>query len=60
MTNGAPSRSIEKYVSTADYGIETAGNDLLLIKMSDAAPAPWKPIETPLRLLPTKKEEKSI
>ena len=29
---GAPSSKIEKIVSTADYGIDAAGNDLVLIK----------------------------
>jgi len=56
LKSGAPSREIEKYVSTSDYGIETAGNDLLLIKMKGAAPAPWRPVELPLQLLPSKAE----
>ena len=54
----APSRQVEKFVSTADYGIDTAGNDLLLIKTKGAAPAPWNPVELPLRLLPTQAEQK--
>ena len=53
----APSREVEKFVSTADYGIETAGNDLLLIKMKGVAPAPWRPVEVPLTLLPSKAEQ---
>lgn len=55
---GAPYREIEKIVSTADYGIETAGNDLLLIKMKGQAPAPWRPVELPLGLLPVQSELK--
>lgn len=55
---GAQSRKIEKIVSTADYGIDAAGNDLLLIKLDGAAPAPWRPIELPLRLLPTQDEQR--
>jgi len=58
LKKGAESRSIERFVSTADYGIETAGNDLILLKLKGAAPAPWKPIDLPLRLLPTKAEQK--
>ena len=54
----APARKIEKIVSTADYGIDTAGNDLLLIKLKGEAPAPWRPIELPLQLLPTQAEQK--
>lgn len=53
----APSRDIERYVSTADYGIETAGNDLLLIKTRGPAPPPWRPVELPLALLPSKAEQ---
>eukprot|EP00965_Chrysotila_dentata_P093962 3105295-Pleurochrysis_carterae.AAC.2 len=38
-------------------GIETAGNDLILIKLESPAPAPWRPVELPLGLLPSKAEE---
>lgn len=38
-------------------GIEAAGNDLVLIKLRGNAPAPWRPIELPLRLLPTLSEQ---
>ena len=58
LSSGAPSREVERYVSTADYGIETAGNDLLLIKTKGAAPAPWRPVELPLSLLPSKQEQR--
>lgn len=58
LAPGAESRYIEKIVSTADYGIETAGNDLLLIKIKGSAPAPWRPVELPLRLLPSQAEQK--
>jgi len=58
LKSGAPSRDVERYVSTADYGIDTAGNDLLLIKIKGAAPAPWRPVELPLSLLPSKAEQK--
>ena len=54
---GAPSLEIEKYVTTADYGIETAGNDLLLIKLRGRAPAPWRPVPPALALLPSKQEQ---
>ena len=54
---GAQSRAIERFVSTSDYGIDTAGNDLILIKLKGAAPEPWRPIELPLRLLPTQAEQ---
>ena len=57
LRKGAVSREIERFVSTADYGIETAGNDLLLIKLKGVAPAPWRPVELPLRLLPAKAEQ---
>lgn len=53
---GAPSRPVERIISTSDYGIEAAGNDLILIKTKGAAPAPWRPVELPLALLPTKAE----
>ena len=33
LEENAPYREVEKMVSTSDYGIDTAGNDLLLIKM---------------------------
>lgn len=56
---GAPSREIEAVVSTADYGIDAAGNDLLLLKLRGAAPAGWRPVELPLALLPTKGAEES-
>jgi len=55
----APSREIERFVTTADYGIETAGNDLLLIKLKGPAPPPWRPIELPLQLLPTQAEQQA-
>ena len=48
LRDGAPSLPIEKIVSTTDYGIEAAGNDLLLIKLKGTAPAPWRPVELPL------------
>ena len=54
----AASVPIEKFVSTADYGIDTAGNDLLMIKLKGKAPPNWKPVELPLRLLPTQDEQK--
>ena len=57
LKQGAQSRQIEKFVSTEDYGIDTAGNDLILIKLKGNAPAPWRPIELPLQLLPTKSEQ---
>ena len=57
LRDGAPSLPIEKIVSTTDYGIEAAGNDLLLIKLKGKAPAPWRPVELPLRLLPTQAEQ---
>lgn len=56
LKGGAPSLPVERYVSTADYNIETAGNDLLLIKTKGKAPAPWRPVELPLQLLPSKAE----
>ena len=43
LTPKATSRAIEKFVSTEDYGIDAAGNDLLLIKLKGNAPAPWRP-----------------
>lgn len=49
---------IESFVSTADYGIDTAGNDLLLLKLKGKAPPEWKPVDLPLRLLPTQAEQK--
>ena len=58
LSANAPSREVERFVTTADYGIETEGNDLLLIKTKGPAPSPWKPIELPLSLLPTQKEQK--
>lgn len=33
LNSNAPYREVETIVSTADYGIDSAGNDLLLIKM---------------------------
>ena len=39
---GAPSIDVERYVTTSDYGIETAGNDLVLIKLKRPAPAGWR------------------
>ena len=53
----APSRDVDRYVSTADYNIETAGNDLLLIKIRGTAPPTWRPVELPLRLLPSRAEQ---
>lgn len=58
LQTGAPSRQIERIVSPADYGINVEGNDLLLIKMRGEAPSPWRPVDVPLRLLPTQKEQK--
>jgi hypothetical protein len=58
LRNGAPSREIDRYVSTEDYGVDTAGNDLILIKLKGPAPAPWRPVELPLQLLPSKAELK--
>ena len=58
LREGAPSREVDRYVSTADYGIETAGNDLILIKTKGVAPQPWRPVELPTRLLPSKAELK--
>ena len=57
LRTDSPSRDVDRYVSTADYGIETAGNDLLLIKLKGVAPAPWRPVELPLSLLPSKEEQ---
>ena len=53
---GAPSIDVERYVTTSDYGIETAGNDLVLIKLKRPAPAGWRVAELPLGLLPEKAE----
>ena len=53
---GAPSVDVERYVTTSDYGIETAGNDLVLIKLKRPAPAGWRVAELPLGLLPEKAE----
>lgn len=53
----AQSREVERVVSPEDYGIDSAGNDLLLIKIKGVAPAPWKPVELPLSLLPLKAEQ---
>lgn len=53
----APTRRIKRVVTTADYGIEAAGNDLVLIQMEGRAPEPWKPIELPLGLLPSQAEQ---
>ena len=53
---GAPSVDVERYVTTSDYGIETAGNDLVLIKLKWPAPAGWRVAELPLGLLPEKAE----
>jgi len=50
-------RKVAAVATTADYGIETAGNDLILIKLESPAPAPWRPVELPLGLLPSKAEE---
>ena len=57
LSSKAATVPIEKFVSTADYGIDTAGNDLLLIKLKGKAPSNWKPVELPLRLLPTQAEQ---
>ena len=53
----APSRAVEKIVTTADYGINSDGSDLVLIKLSSPAPPEWRPVELPLGLLPAKAEE---
>ena len=57
LKEGAQYREIESYLSTSDFGIETEGNDLLLIKIKGTAPEPWRPVELPLSLLPTKTEQ---
>jgi hypothetical protein len=58
LSSKAYSLPIESFVSTADYGIDTAGNDLLLLKLKGKAPPEWKPVDLPLRLLPTQAEQK--
>jgi hypothetical protein len=58
LSSKAYSVPIESFVSTADYGIDTAGNDLLLLKLKGKAPPEWKPVDLPLRLLPTQAEQK--
>lgn len=58
LSSKAVSRDVDRFVSTADYGIDSEAGDLLLIKMKGAAPAPWQPVDLPLSLLPTKAELK--
>jgi hypothetical protein len=52
----APSREVERVVTTSDYGMDLQGNDLVLIKFKGVAPEPWQPIELPLNMLPRKDE----
>jgi len=48
----AISRSVERVVSTKDYGIGAeGGGDLILIRFAGTAPQPWEVQELPLGLL---------
>jgi len=54
----AISRSVERVVTTKDYGIATeGGGDLILIRFAGSAPIPWQVQELPFGLIPTKAEE---
>jgi len=57
MFGAGASRDVVAVKSTSDYGIETAGNDLLLLKLSSPAPKEWRVVELPLGLLPSKEEQ---
>jgi len=52
-------RQIEGIKTTAEYGFASSqpGGDLVLIKLSRPAPAPWRPVELPFGLLPEKSEQ---
>jgi len=56
LDRNAPFQEVERVVSTADYGVTSQGGDLILIKLRGPAPAPWRPVELPLRLLPREAE----
>jgi hypothetical protein len=58
LSKSAVSRSVEKVVSTRDYGISAeGGGDLILIRFAGTAPPAWRVQELPLGLLPSKAEE---
>jgi len=57
MFGAGASRDVVAVKSTSDYGIETAGNDLILLKLSSPAPKEWRVVELPLGLLPSKEEQ---
>ena len=52
MLKAGASVDVERYVTTNDPGIETAGNDLVLIKLKRPAPAGWRVAELPLVCCP--------
>ena len=55
---GVPERRIQAYKTTSEYGFPPAqGGDLVLIKLTQPAPAAWRPVELPLGLLPNKAEQ---
>jgi hypothetical protein len=54
----APVSKIKAIKTAADYGLKgESGGDLVLIKLATPAPAPWRPVELPLGLLPAKAEQ---
>lgn len=57
MFSSKMSRDVVAVASTSDYGIETTGNDLILIKIASPAPSTWRTVELPLGLLPAKNEQ---
>jgi len=56
---GAMTRKIAGIKTTAEYGFasDQPGGDLVLIKLAQPAPEPWRPVELPLGLLPAKTEQ---